>query len=83
MKLSEYLNQQERGGKVALARKIGAHTPDLSDWIAGNRPIPVKYCLLIERETGGAVTRADCRPNDWQAYWPDFNPLTTQEVSHG
>lgn len=82
MKLSEYLNQKERGSKAALARKIGAHTSDLSDWISGDRLIPVKYCLPIERETGSAVTRADCRPGDWQVYWPDFTP-TTQEVSHG
>lgn len=81
MKLSDYLNQLERGGKAAFARKIGAHTPDLSDWIAGKRPIPVKYCLPIERETDGSVTRADCRPNDWQTYWPDFQPTTaTQEA---
>ncbi len=73
MKLSDYLNQLERGGKAAFARKIGAHTPDLSDWIAGKRPIPIKYCIPIERETEGYVTRADCRPSDWQAYWPDFS----------
>ncbi len=93
MKLSDYLNQQERGGKAAFARKIGAHTSDLSDWIAGERPIPVRYCAAIEQASGGEVTRKDCRPNDWQVYWPELKnaPLTSdeaalatcEEVSHG
>lgn len=72
MKLSDYLEPLERGSKAAFAKKIGAYTSDLSDWISGNRSIPVRYCLAIERETGGAVTRVDCRPSDWQVYWPDF-----------
>lgn len=81
MKLSDYLNQLERGGKAAFARKIGAHTPDLSDWITNKRPIPIKYCIPIERETEGLVTRADCRPSDWQAYWPDFSIVTSADTS--
>lgn len=88
MKLSDYLNPLERGAKAEFARKIGAYPSDLSDWIAGKRPIPARYCPAIERESGGAVTRAECRPSDWQTYWP--NPTTqpeevaaAQEVSHG
>lgn len=80
MKLSDYLEPLERGSKAAFAKKIGAYTSDLSDWIAGKRPIPARYCLAIERETGGAVTRADCRPNDWLAYWPDFQIVIRSEA---
>ena len=86
MKLSDYLNQLERGGKAAFARKIGAHTPDLSDWIAGVRPIPVRYCAAIEQASSGEVTRKDCRPVDWHVYWPDIaekSLATTPEVAHG
>lgn len=82
MKLSDYLNQLERGSKAAFARKIGAHTPDLSDWIAGVRPIPVRYCAAIEQVSNGEVTRKECRPKDWQVYWPELAD-TTQEVVHG
>lgn len=74
MKLSDYLNPLERGAKAEFARKIGAYPSDLSDWIAGKRPIPVRYCAAIERESGGAVTRAECRPKDWQTYWPAESP---------
>ncbi|MFN3732230.1 transcriptional regulator [Comamonas testosteroni] len=87
MKLSDYLNQLERGGKSAFARKIGAHASDLSDWMKGARPIPVRFCPAIERETGGMVVRQDCRPNDWQMYWPELAdpavPPNRAEVAHG
>lgn len=81
MKLSDYLNQLGRGSKAVFAKKIGAHTPDLSDWTTGKRPIPVRYCIPIEKESNGAVTRADCRPKDWQIYWPDFNAEGQESVS--
>lgn len=31
------------------------------------------YCVAIERATGGAVTRKDLRPNDWQDIWPELS----------
>lgn len=87
MKLSDYLNQLERGGKSAFARKIGAHASDLSDWSSGGRQIPVRYCPAIERESGGAVTRPELRPTDWCIYWPELDvptpPLHEPEVAHG
>ena len=87
MKLSDYLNQLERGGKSAFAKKIGAHASDLSDWSSGERQIPVRYCSAIERESGGAVTRPELRPADWCIYWPELDVLPTpsleREVAHG
>jgi DNA-binding transcriptional regulator YdaS (Cro superfamily) len=29
-------------------------------------------CVLIERATGGKVTRQRLRPDDWQAIWPEL-----------
>lgn len=81
MKLSDYLNQLERGGKSAFARKIGAHASDLSDWMKGARPIPVRFCPAIERESGGRVGRQDCRPNDWQVYWPELGQQSWSAAS--
>lgn len=83
MKLSEYLKTLERGGKSSFARKIGAHASDLSDWCSGERPIPARYCAAIERETNGVVTRAECRPDDWQVYWPELSQPSTQEKEVG
>ena len=87
MKLSDYLNQLERGGKSAFAKKIGAYASDLSDWSSGERQIPVRYCPAIERESGGVVTRPELRPTDWCIYWPELTDtashLVEQEVAHG
>ncbi|MFD2755689.1 transcriptional regulator [Comamonas terrae] len=80
MKLSEYLNQLERGGKSAFARRIGAHASDLSDWMKGARPIPVRFCPAIERESGGVVGRKECRPKDWQLYWPELATQVTDDA---
>lgn len=77
MKLSAYLNTKKRGGKAALARAIGAYHSDLSDWIAEKRPIPVRYCSLIEKATEGVVSRKDMRPHDWRLIWPELDQLST------
>lgn len=84
MKLSEYLDSMERGAKAKLAAQIGAHASDLSDWINGNRPVPVHRCASIVAATGGAVTRQALRPDDWHLIWPELatparkaKPLTT------
>lgn len=72
MKLSEYLEHQGRGARSKLAAAIGAHRPDLSDWINGSRVVPAHRCLAIERATGGVVTRRDLRPQDWMKFWPEL-----------
>ncbi|WP_243419216.1 YdaS family helix-turn-helix protein [Comamonas sp. JNW] len=72
MTLSDYIKEQGRGGLTALARKIGAHAPDLSRWAAGDRPVPVERCVAIEAATGGAVSRIDLKPVDWQQIWPEL-----------
>lgn len=70
MRLNEYL--RKRGDNVNLAKRINAHVQDISDWKQGLRPVPVRHCVAIERATGGAVTRKDLRPNDWQDIWPEL-----------
>lgn len=72
MKLSDYLDGQGRGAKSRLAAQVGGYASDVSDWLAGNRPVPVHRCAAIERATGGAVTRRDLRPDDWHLIWPEL-----------
>lgn len=71
MTLSEYLKSQDRGALIALARAVGAHPPDVSNWKTGERPVPAHRCLAIESATHGAVSRRDLRPDDWQSFWPE------------
>ena len=80
MNLSDYLTNAGRGGKSNLARKIGGHASDLSDWLSGDRPVPVHRCTAIEAATDGAVTRRDLRPDDWQQIWPELATQTAQEA---
>lgn len=60
------------GSKAALARAIGVKPPVIQQWIKGDRPIPTKHCVSIERATSGAVTRKDLR-DDWRDHWPELD----------
>lgn len=71
MELKTYL-LQERGRLSALAKLLSAHSPDVSRWADGSRPVPIEKCVLIEQNTNGDVTRKDLRPNDWHLIWPEL-----------
>jgi DNA-binding transcriptional regulator YdaS (Cro superfamily) len=81
MTLKEFLNSRPRGSLGELAKAIGAHTPDLSRWVSGERPIPVHRCMAIERATYGKVTRQELRPADWPLIWPEL--ATTTKTAEG
>jgi DNA-binding transcriptional regulator YdaS (Cro superfamily) len=49
--------------QTAMAEAIGATGPFVSQWMNGKRPVSPKYCLRIEKVTGGAVTRYELRPD--------------------
>ncbi len=70
MKLNEFLSERSRARK--LAREINVSEVQISLWSNGRRPVPEGRCVAIERATGGAVTRKDLRPNDWQDIWPEL-----------
>lgn len=57
------------GGLAKLAGAIGQSPSTVANWRV--RGVPVVHCLAIERATGGAVTRRDLRPDDWERIWPD------------
>lgn len=71
MELKTYLSQ-ERGRAAALAKAIGAHSPDVSRWADGTRPVPVHFGAPIEKATEGAVTRQELFPGDWATIWPEL-----------
>lgn len=60
MRLSEYVSSG-RGKQSELCSSIGAHAPDMSRWVSGDRPVPEERCPLIERATGGLVTCEELR----------------------
>lgn len=59
------------GGQSALAGRLGVKPAFVYQWLRGLRPIPAKYCMAIERETG--VSRVLLRPDDWRDFWPELS----------
>lgn len=81
MDLKTYLSQ-ERGRAAALAKAIGAHSPDVSRWADGTRPVPVHFGAPIEKATEGAVTRQELFPIDWATIWPELMCESRTAVDH-
>ena len=67
------------GGQAAMAAQLGISPAQVNQWCKGSRPVPLEYCVAIERATNGAVTRQDLRPDDWAAIWPELAALKTSK----
>lgn len=61
MRLPEYLS--DRGSQTLLAKALQCPSQLVWQWVRGVRPIPLDRCPAIERETGGAVTCEEQRPD--------------------
>lgn len=60
------------GGVNVMAAHLDVHHQQVNQWLGGLRPVPVKYCAVIESLTCAQVTRKHLRPIDWQCYWPEL-----------
>lgn len=72
MELRAYLSNLERGGASRLAESLGISISFLSQMASGTAAISPARCVLIEKETNGAVSRRDLRPDDWMLIWPEL-----------
>lgn len=72
MTLSEYLQISPRGTLGKIAKLINSHSPDISRWASGERPVPPHKALALEKATNGSVTRKELLPNDWPSFWPEL-----------
>lgn len=63
---------QHFGNQSALAVALGLRQPTISEWLRGDRPVPIERCTAIEQATAGAVRRWDLRPDDWHRIWPEL-----------
>jgi len=66
------------GSQRELAQVCGVVQTAVAAWLK-RQSVPPEYCALIEKATGGIVTRRELRPNDWQKIWPELAPNTTTE----
>ena len=75
MKLNDYFGSPGALTVAQLRERIGALSDaQVRQWQHGygdRKPGP-QYCVAIERETGGQVTRRDLRPDDWHLIWPEL-----------
>lgn len=78
MNLKEWA-QQSRGRQAALASHLGVPRPNVCSWVSGKKSPSIKTALIIERFTGGEVTRKDLFPDDYHLIWPD---LATDADTH-
>jgi len=62
------------GGTAAVARLLNVKPPSVHAWRTGGIPDDklIRLAPILERETGGKVTRRTLRPNDWQSIWPEL-----------
>ena len=51
------------GGQSALARKLGLKQANVWHWLNRAEHVPAEQAIAIELATGGAVTRAELRPD--------------------
>ena len=61
-----------RGRGCRLARHLNVPPSFVSNMADGKKPIPVQHGAPIEQFTGGALTRQQMFPNDWQRIWPEL-----------
>lgn len=72
MDLKTYINELPRGGAAEFAKRLNVSASYLSQLAAGTTHRSPQRCVEIEVHSGGAVTRKDLRPDDWQSIWPEL-----------
>lgn len=63
------LSVYERAEFSGRCKTSSAHLRNIG---YGQRTCGEMLAVLIENESGGAVTRRDLRPNDWWLIWPEL-----------
>ena len=57
---------------MRLARHLGVPPSFVTKMATGEKAVPVRHGAQIEQFTGGAVTRQDLFPYEWQRIWPEL-----------
>lgn len=71
-KLLDYLNGLPKEQQSSFAEACGTTVGYLRKAASAGQLLSTATCVAIERESGGAVTRKDLRPNDWEENWPEL-----------
>jgi DNA-binding transcriptional regulator YdaS (Cro superfamily) len=62
------------GGTTAVAKLLNVKPPSVHGWRAAGIPDDklIRLAPILEKATGGVVSRRDLRPDDWQSIWPEL-----------
>lgn len=78
--LKNYLRQLPVDEQRTFALRAGTTVGYLRKAISIRQQIGEKLCSRLEHESGGAITRRDLRPNDWQVIWPELAEFAQNDV---
>ncbi|WJJ94022.1 transcriptional regulator [Neopusillimonas aromaticivorans] len=70
--LKRFLSSMTVNERKDFAARCRTSWPFLRNIAYGYRLAGEKLCVSIEKESGGAVTRRDLRPDDWHEIWPEL-----------
>jgi DNA-binding transcriptional regulator YdaS (Cro superfamily) len=60
------------GSQNEIAALVGVTKAAVAQWKLPGRRVPAEHCVVIERTTGGVVSRRELRPDDWWLIWPEL-----------
>jgi len=76
MDLKTYLKPLDAEAREQFASQCETGVGHLQNVMYGVRPCSPALAVLIERHSGGQVTRRELRPDDWLAIWPELERRT-------
>ncbi|WP_317201458.1 hypothetical protein [Janthinobacterium sp.] len=71
-KLLAYLNSLSKVDRLRFVGACKTTEGYLRKAVSTGQLLGTTTCVLIESESGGAVTRKDLHPDDWEAHWPEL-----------
>lgn len=71
-KLLAYINSLNKADQVVFAERCKTTIGYLRKACSKRQELGAKLSVLIEEQSGGAVTRADLHPDDWFVKWPEL-----------
>lgn len=76
MDLKTYLASLDQNTREPFALKCDTTLGHMRNVSYGQKTCSPELAVCVERESAGAVTRRDLRPDDWHRIWPE---LVTEE----
>ncbi len=67
-----YLNALSLAEQHNFAAKCGTSLGYLRKAISLDQDLGAALCVLIEKESNGAVSRQNLHPKDWAQIWPEL-----------